>query len=82
LENEEVPKLEKIKQGLDQQIADVKKELWEAIDASHECIRCYKHGATFAIYDLIACNDHIKSMQYKLDALTSVRDEFESLGRE
>lgn len=75
-------KLEKIKQDLDQRIADTKKELKEAMNTSRKCTKHYKRGATFAIYDLIACNDYIKITQYKLDALLFARDEFESLGQE
>lgn len=72
-------KLEKIKQDLDQRIADTKTELKEAMSTSQKCIKHYKRGATFAIYDLIACNDYIKYTQYKLDALVSARKEFDDL---
>lgn len=76
-------KIDAFRQNFGKQLRDDikhhEKELKEAIDTASKCIKQYKHGATFAIYDFIACSGYIKNIQYELDALKRVEKELEGL---
>lgn len=76
-------KIDVFKQNISKQlrknIKHHEKELEEAINTASKCIKQYKHGATFAIYDLIACNGYIKNTQYELYTLKMIEKELEGL---
>ncbi|MEY8737177.1 hypothetical protein AB9M75_08145 [Lactobacillus sp. AN1001] len=72
--------IERAIKKINDEIKTHEKEIRDAIKSAKACTKQYKRGATFAIYDLIACNDHLKYMQYELDALKRVKkilEEFE-----
>jgi len=72
--------IEKAIKKINDEIRTHEREIRDAIKSAKACTKQYNRGATFAIYDLIACNDHLKYMQYELDALKRVKkilEEFE-----
>lgn len=76
-------KIDVFKRSISKQLKkDIKhheKELKEAVNTAGKCIKQYKHGAPFAIYDFIACSGYIKNTQYELDTLKRVEKELEGL---
>lgn len=68
-----------ISKQLRKNIKHHEKELEEAFNTASKCIKQYKHGATFAIHDLIACNGYIKNTQYELYMLKRIEKELEGL---